>query len=41
MAHVAVHSSNSEEVMEVRNMTEVNSTLGYIKDFNRRKFAGV
>ncbi|XP_076234561.1 arylsulfatase B [Calliopsis andreniformis] len=41
LAHVAVHSSDSEDVMEVRDMKEVNSTLGYIQDFNRRKFAGV
>ncbi|XP_076378806.1 arylsulfatase B [Megalopta genalis] len=41
LSHVAVHSSDSKDVMEVRDMKEVNASLGYIKDFNRRKFAGV
>lgn len=40
LAHLAVHASDSKEVMEVRDMEEVNATLGYIEDFNRRKFAG-
>lgn len=41
LAHAAAHSSDTEAVMEVRNIKEVNSTLSYIEDFNRRKFAGV
>ncbi|XP_015431893.1 PREDICTED: arylsulfatase B-like [Dufourea novaeangliae] len=41
LSHVAVHSSDSKDVMEVRDKEEVNSTLGYIEDFSRRKFAGV
>ncbi|XP_031833935.1 arylsulfatase B isoform X2 [Nomia melanderi] len=41
LSHVAVHSSDSKDVMEVRDANEVNRTLGYIEDFDRRKFAGV
>ncbi|XP_076623890.1 arylsulfatase B [Colletes latitarsis] len=41
LAHVAVHSSDSKDVMEVRDTGEVNSTLRHIEDFDRRKFGGV
>ncbi|XP_076645885.1 arylsulfatase B [Halictus rubicundus] len=41
LSHAAVHSSDSKDVMEVRDVKEVNASLGYIKDFKRRKFAGV
>ena len=41
LAHIAVHSSDAEAVMEVRDAKETNDTFGYIQDFNRRKFAGV
>ncbi|KAL0121278.1 hypothetical protein PUN28_008741 [Cardiocondyla obscurior] len=41
LAHLAAHSSDAEDVMEVRDWEETNATLGYIKDLNRRKFASV
>lgn len=41
LAHIAVHSSDAEAVMEVRDENETNDTFGYIQDFNRRKFAGL
>ncbi|CAK9822218.1 Arylsulfatase B [Anthophora retusa] len=41
LSHLAAHASDSKDVMEVRDMKEMNATLGYIKDFNRRKLAGV
>ncbi|XP_046466733.1 arylsulfatase B [Neodiprion pinetum] len=41
IAHLAPHSGEPEEPLEVWNVTEVNLTLGYIKDINRRKFAGM
>ncbi|KOC62042.1 Arylsulfatase B [Habropoda laboriosa] len=41
LSHLAPHASDSKDVMEVRDMKELNATLGYIEDFNRRKFAGV
>lgn len=40
LAHVAGHASENRDPIEVRNMTEVNETLSYIPDFNRRKYAG-
>ena len=40
LAHLAVHASENVNPIEVRNMTEVNATLGYIRDINRRRFAG-
>lgn len=41
LAHLAPHSSNNEDgvLMEVRDWKETNTTLGYIKDLNRRKYA--
>lgn len=39
LAHLAAHSSSSEDVMEVRDWRETNATLGYIKDLSRRKYA--
>ncbi|XP_011881608.1 PREDICTED: arylsulfatase B-like isoform X2 [Vollenhovia emeryi] len=41
LAHLAAHASNAESVMEVRNRKETKATLGYIEDFNRRKYASV
>ncbi|XP_008216017.2 arylsulfatase B [Nasonia vitripennis] len=41
LAHVAAHASENRDPIEVRNMTEVNDTLSYIPDINRRKYAGV
>ncbi|KAL6419854.1 hypothetical protein ACFW04_011151 [Cataglyphis niger] len=41
LAHLAPHSSGVEDAMQVRNWTETNITLGYIKDINRRKYASV
>ncbi|XP_015608401.1 arylsulfatase B [Cephus cinctus] len=41
LAHPAPHSSEAKEVVEVRNMSEVNSRFGYIENINRRKFAGM
>lgn len=41
LSHIAAHSSDAEEKMEVRDEEETNATLGYIEDFNRRKLAGV
>ncbi|XP_046733770.1 arylsulfatase B-like [Diprion similis] len=41
VAHLAAHSGEPDDPLEVWNMTEVNLTLGYIKDINRRKFAGM
>lgn len=41
LAHLAAHSSDAEEVMEVRNWEKTNATLGYIKDINRRKYASM
>ncbi|XP_017882995.2 uncharacterized protein LOC108626689 [Ceratina calcarata] len=41
LSHLAPHSSDAKEVMEVRDAKYVNETLGYIGNFNRRKFAGV
>ncbi|XP_025270578.1 arylsulfatase B isoform X1 [Camponotus floridanus] len=41
VAHLAAHSSDAEEEMEVRNWKETNATLGYIEDINRRKYASV
>lgn len=40
LSHLAAHSSDAKEEMEVRDSAEVNATLGYISDYNRRKFAG-
>lgn len=39
LSHLAPHSNNAEDVMEVRDWKETNATLGYIKDLNRRKYA--
>jgi len=39
LAHLAAHSNGVEDVMEVRDWKEMNATLGYIKDLNRRKYA--
>lgn len=39
LAHLAPHSSDSEDVMEVRDWEETNATLGYIRDLNRKKYA--
>lgn len=39
LAHLAPHSSDAEEVMEVRDWRETNATLGHIRDVNRRKYA--
>ncbi|XP_043521229.1 arylsulfatase B-like, partial [Frieseomelitta varia] len=41
LSHLAAHASDAKAVMEVRDEKETNATLGYIDDFNRRKFAGV
>ncbi|KAH0949269.1 hypothetical protein HN011_000644 [Eciton burchellii] len=41
LAHLAPHSSDAEEVMEVRDWQETNATLGHIRDVNRRKYASV
>lgn len=41
LAHLAPHSSDSEDVMEVRDWEETNATLGYIRDLNRKKYASV
>lgn len=41
LAHLAPHSSDAKEIMEVRDWKETNATLGYIKDLNRRKYASV
>ncbi|CAD1471204.1 unnamed protein product, partial [Heterotrigona itama] len=41
LSHLAAHASDAKAVMEVRDEGETNATLGYIDDFNRRKFAGV
>ena len=40
LSHLAAHASDAKTVMEVRDERETNATLGYIEDFNRRKFAG-
>ena len=40
ISHLACHASIGEDPIEVRNMTEVNDTLGYIPDLNRRKYGG-
>lgn len=40
LSHLAAHSSDAKEVMEVRDEQEMNATLEYIEDYNRRKFAG-
>ncbi|XP_058802393.1 arylsulfatase B-like isoform X2 [Phymastichus coffea] len=41
LAHLAGHSTEGIESLEVRNITEVNQNLAYIGDINRRKYAGV
>ncbi|XP_054011485.1 arylsulfatase B-like isoform X1 [Hylaeus anthracinus] len=41
LAHAAAHSTDSEDIMEVRDEKKMNATLGYIEDFGRRKLAGV
>ncbi|XP_033228772.1 arylsulfatase J-like isoform X2 [Belonocnema kinseyi] len=41
IAHLAPHSGGLIDPLQVRDLKEVNKTLGYIKDFNRRKFAGM
>ncbi|CAL7948728.1 unnamed protein product [Xylocopa violacea] len=41
LSHLAPHSSNAKEEMEVRDAIHTNATFGHIEDFNRRKFAGV
>ncbi|XP_043603909.1 arylsulfatase B-like [Bombus pyrosoma] len=41
LSHIAAHSSDAKEKMEVRDEEETNATLGYIEDFDRRKLAGV
>lgn len=41
LCHLAAHSSDAKEVMEVRDEQETNATLKYIEDYNRRKYAGV
>ncbi|XP_076749580.1 arylsulfatase I [Xylocopa sonorina] len=41
LSHLAAHSSNAKEEMEVRDTKHMNDTLSHIKDFNRRKLAGV
>ncbi|KAG7202809.1 hypothetical protein KM043_009967 [Ampulex compressa] len=41
LSHDAPHSSDAEITMEVRDMEEMNSTLGHVQDMNRRRFAGV
>jgi len=41
LAHLAPHSSDAEEVMEVRDWQETNATLGHIRDVNRRKYASM
>ena len=40
ISHLAPHSSSAADVLEVRDLKEVNSTFAYIEDFKRRKFAG-
>lgn len=40
LCHLAAHSSDAKEVMEVRDEQETNVTLKYIEDYNRRKYAG-
>lgn len=42
IAHLACHSSglgNGDE-LQVSDLNKVNADFGYIKDMNRRKFAG-
>ncbi|XP_067205904.1 arylsulfatase B-like isoform X2 [Linepithema humile] len=39
LAHLAPHSTDAKDIVEVRNWEETNGTFGYIKDINRRKFA--
>lgn len=39
LAHLAPHSSDAEDIMEVRDWEETNTTFGYIEDINRRKYA--
>lgn len=41
IAHLAPHCSNAVDPLEVRNLSQLNSTFGYIKNFNRRKYAGM
>ncbi|XP_014214434.1 arylsulfatase B-like [Copidosoma floridanum] len=41
ISHLAVHASEAEDPLEVRNSTEVNTTFSYITDTNRRKYAGM
>lgn len=40
ISHLAAHSSENVDSIEVRNITEVNANLGYIPDVKRRKYAG-
>lgn len=41
IAHLAVHTSNiGPEILEVRNRNQVDKDFAYIKDNDRRKYAG-
>ena len=41
LAHLAGHASESDDSLEVRNVTNVNLEFGYIRDDKRRRFAGI
>ena len=40
ISHLAAHASEAEDPLEVRSMAEVNATFPYIRDINRRRYAG-
>lgn len=40
VSHLAPHASENVDRIEVKDMSKVNKTLGYIPDVNRRKYAG-
>ncbi|KAJ8680582.1 hypothetical protein QAD02_016369 [Eretmocerus hayati] len=41
IAHLAVHASDGEETLEVRNLDEVRSSFPHIKNPGRQKYAGM
>ncbi|KAJ8680583.1 hypothetical protein QAD02_016370 [Eretmocerus hayati] len=41
ISHVAVHASEGNDTLEVRNMTEIDESFPHIKDISRRKYAGM
>ena len=40
IAHLAPHSSDNKDPLEVRDINEMNFHFGHIRDIKRRKYAG-